>query len=105
MGKGLGTAMNGYNKSPAQITLTAIEQHDGIHPDNGLPIYALGLTWFQTYVAPMYGIDGDTIDWLPTSSTPKASVSGSTYVSIDATQRALVRQLVKQAMGNRFDFD
>lgn len=78
---------------------------DGIHPDNGLPIYALGLTWFQTYVAPMYGIDGDTIDWLPTSSTPKASVSGSTYVSIDASQRTLVRQLVKQAMGNRFDFD
>lgn len=78
---------------------------DGIHPSNGLPIYATGLCFFQTYIAPMYGIDGDSISWLPTSSTPKAPVSGSYYVSMSEEQRALVHKLVKKAMGNRFDFD
>lgn len=94
-----------WNLRNSELTDESELAGDGIHPSNGLPIYALGLTWFQTFIAPMYGIDGDTIDWLPTASTPKALVSGDYYVSINETQRDLVRQLVKKALSNRFDFD
>ena len=94
-----------WNLRNSELTDESELAGDGIHPSNGLPIYALGLTWFQTFVAPMYGIDGDTIDWLPSESTPKALVSGEHYVSINETQRELVRQLVKDALSNRFNFD
>ena len=77
---------------------------DGLHPDNGLPLYATGGTFFQSVIAPMYGIDFDTVEWLPDSSTQKASVSGNYFQPISTNQRDKIRQIIKLAISDRFGF-
>lgn len=78
---------------------------DNLHPDNGLPMYSLSGCFFQTFIAPMYGISFDAVDWLPDASTQKAPVSGSSFQSIDTTQRDLIRQTIKLALSDRFGFN
>ena len=77
---------------------------DGLHPDNGLPLYATAGTFFQTVIAPMYGIDFDNVDWLPDSTTQKASVSGNYFQPISESQRNKVRAVIKLAISDRFGF-
>lgn len=105
-----------YNVIPNGALMWAVRNHpdlnlsvdlagDGTHPDNGLPNYALAANFYETYVAPIYGISIDTIDWLPDASTPKALVSGNTWQPINTTQRDIIRRIIKLAAGNRFGFD
>jgi hypothetical protein len=77
---------------------------DGLHPNNGLPMYGLCATLFQTIIAPMYGIGIDNVDWMPDSSTQKAPVSKSTYDPINEMQRDIIRNIVKLAASDRWGF-
>lgn len=103
------------NVSPNGATIWAMRRNeslnlledlatDSLHPDNGLPMYALAGTFFETFIAPMYGISFDSVDWMPDSTTQKAPVSGSNYQSISAEQRELVRKIIKLALSDRFGF-
>ena len=79
---------------------------DALHPDNGLPMYGLAGTWWQTYIAPMFGVDFNEVEWMPTESSQKAEwVSGTTWQPISEEQRELIREIVKLSMSNRFGFN
>ena len=79
---------------------------DALHPDNGLPMYGLAGTWWQTYIAPMFGIDFSEVEWMPTESSQKAEwVSGTTWQPISEEQRELIREIVKLSMSGRFGFN
>ncbi len=78
---------------------------DNLHPDNGLPIYGLAGCFFETFIAPMYGVSFDAVEWLPDESTPKAPVSGSTFQAVSKEQRNIIRQMIKLAMSDRFGFN
>ena len=103
-----------YNVSPNGKTMYLLRNSelntetdladDGLHPNNGLPIYALGGTFFETYIAPMYGISFKTVEWLPTTSTQKASVSKQTWTPVSSSDSVLVKNIIKQALGDRFKF-
>lgn len=77
---------------------------DTLHPNNGLPIYALGGAFFDTFIAPMYGVSFASVDWLPTSSTEKAIVSGTSFTAVSINDRNIVRGIIRDALGDRFDF-
>ena len=77
---------------------------DNLHPDNGLPIYGLCSTFFQTIIGALYGKSVDDVDWLPDESTQKAIVSGSSWMPITTEQRELIRQIVKLAASDRWGF-
>lgn len=89
----------------AQLNLSGDLATDGLHPDNGLPMYGLAGTWYETYIAPMYGVSFDEIDWLPTTSTQKAPPSGSTWQPISTTQRDIIRNIIKLSLSDRFGFN
>ena len=79
---------------------------DALHPDNGLPMYGLAGTWWQTYIAPMFGVDFSEVEWMPTESSQKAEwVSGTTWQPISEEQRELIREIVKLSMSDRFGFN
>ena len=78
---------------------------DGLHLDNGLPIYGICGTLYETYFAPMFGIPFKDIDWLPTSSTQKAPPSGQTWQAISAVQQVKIRDIVRLATADRFGFN
>ena len=103
-----------YNVSPNGKTMYLLRDSelntetdladDGLHPNNGLPMYALSGTWFETYLAPMFGISFKSVEWLPTTSTQKASVSHSTWTPISAEDSVLIKSIIKKALGCRFNF-
>ena len=103
-----------YNVSPNGKTMYLLRDSelntetdladDGLHPNNGLPIYALGGTFFETYIAPMFGISFKTVEWLPTSSTQKASVSKQTWTPVSSEDALVIKSIIRQALGDRFKF-
>lgn len=105
-----------YNISPCGDTMWSMRRDetlnlsndmagDNLHPDNGLPIYGLAGTFYETFFAPMTGVPFDNIDWLPTPSTQKAVVSHSTWQSISTEQRERIRKIIKLSLSNRFGFN
>ena len=105
-----------YNISPCGDTMWSMRRDetlnlsndmagDNLHPDNGLPIYGLAGTFYETFFAPMTGVPFDNIDWLPTTSTQKAVVSHSTWQSISTEQRERIRKIIKLSLSNRFGFN
>ena len=77
---------------------------DNLHPDNGLPIYALGGTFFETYISPMYNISFDTIEWKPDTSTQKTPFNFG-YKELTDENRLKVREIIKLSLSNRFGFN
>ena len=77
---------------------------DGLHPNNGLPMLGLCGCFYETFVAPMIGVSFDTLAWLPTSSTQKASVSHDSFDACSAAQLALIKKHIKEAAANRFKY-
>lgn len=99
-----GATMWAMRKNP-ELNISSDMASDTLHPDNGLPIYALAGTFFETFIAPMYGISFDSVDWLPDESTQKAPVSGNSWQSISSEQRDLIRKIIKLSFSNRFGFE
>lgn len=78
---------------------------DKLHLDNGMPMYATGLTLFDTYLSPMYGVDIKDVPWVPTSETQKAiAVSGQGYTELTEENRLKIVDIVKLSRSNRFGF-
>lgn len=77
---------------------------DNLHPDNGLPIYALGGTFFETYISPMYNTSFDTIEWKPDISTQKTPFNFG-YKELTDENRLKVREIIKLSLSNRFGFN
>ena len=112
-------ALSGLNDfvAPNGATLWAVRHHpdlkdettdlagDGLHPNNGLPMYSLSATWFETFIAPMFGVSIETIDWIPDTSTQKAPVSGSRWTDISTSQRDIIRKIIRLSASNRFGFE
>lgn len=98
-----GATMWAMRRNP-ELNISSDMASDTLHPDNGLPIYALAGTFFETFIAPMYGISFDSIDWLPDESTQKAPVSGASWQPISSEQRDLIRKIIRLSLSNRFGF-
>ena len=77
---------------------------DTLHPNNGISIYALGGAFFDTFIAPMYGVPFASVDWLPTSDTEKAIVAGTSFDAISTSARDTIREIVREAVSDRFSF-
>lgn len=75
---------------------------DGLHPNNGLPMLGLCSCFYETFVAPLINVSIDDITWIPTSSTQKASVSGTSFNSVSATQFSTIKAHIKKALSDRF---
>ena len=97
-------AMLSLMRTDATLNLSNDMANDGLHPNNGLPILGLCGCFYETFIAPLIGISFDELNWLPTSSTQKASVSGSSYQSCSAEQLAIIKKYVKQALADRFKY-
>lgn len=106
-----------YNVSPGGATMWSLRREptintedakdlasDNLHPDNGLPIYALGGTLFETYIAPMYGISFTSVEWKPDTSIAKTPFNFG-YQEMSNDQREKVRNIVKLSLSNRFGFN
>lgn len=78
---------------------------DSIHPDNGLPMYALAGTFFATYITPMYGIPFDSVEWLPSIDTPQAPINIGCWQPIDKKQRDIIRKIINKSLSNPFEFN
>ncbi len=99
-----GATMWSMRRNP-QLNVANDMATDALHPDNGLPMYGLAGTWWQTYIAPMFGVDFSEVEWLPSTSTQKATVSGSSWQAISEEQREIIREIVKLSMSDRFGFN
>lgn len=77
---------------------------DKLHPDNGLPMWGICAALFQTFAPQMFDKDISEVDWLPTTETQKATVSGSSFVAISEAQRETIKDIVKLAHSDRFGF-
>ena len=106
-----------YNVSPGGATMWSLRREptintedakdlasDNLHPDNGLPIYALGGTLFETYIAPMYGVSFASVEWKPDISIAKTPFNFG-YQEMSNDQREKVRNIVKLSLSNRFGFN
>lgn len=78
---------------------------DSIHPDNGLPMYALAGTFFATYITPMYHIPVDNVDWIPDVSTPQAPINNGCWQSINNEQRDKIHEIINKSLQNPFGFN
>lgn len=98
-------AMLSLMRKDASLNTTQYDMaNDGLHPNNGLPMLGLCGCFFETFIAPMIGVSFDELSWLPTSSTQKCSVSGTYYNACSAAQLATIKQYVKKALSNRFEY-
>lgn len=106
-----------YNVSPGGATMWSLRREptintedakdlasDNLHPDNGLPIYALGGTLFETYIAPMYGVSFASVEWKPDVSIAKTPFNFG-YQEMSNDQREKVRNIIKLSLSNRFGFN
>lgn len=73
---------------------------DGVHPNNGLPCYALAALFFETYIAPIFDVSIKDITWLPDESTQKNLVSGDSWDAIDENKRIIICNTVKLALSD-----
>lgn len=106
-----------YNVSPGGATMWSLRREptintedakdlafDKLHPDNGLPIYALGGTFFETYISPMYGISFDKVEWKPDISIQKTPFNNA-WLELNDQQRIKIRKIIKLSLSNRFGFN
>lgn len=104
-----------YNVSPCGAAMWAMRRNsqlnlgndlatDHLHPDAGLPMYALSGVFFETYISPMYGVSFNAVNWLPDANTQQSPASANAYQPIDTTQRDIIRKIIKLAISDRFGF-
>lgn len=74
---------------------------DGIHLNSGMPTYIPAATWYETFLAPIYGISIDTITWIPDTSTQKCAVSWDNYTAMTERHRQEICKIVKLAASDR----
>lgn len=78
---------------------------DQLHPTNGLPMYGMACTLYQTFIAPIYGISIDSCTWMPTASTQRSPFSSDCFLPINAAQQGRIHQYARLALSNRFGFN
>lgn len=74
---------------------------DGIHLNSGMPTYIPAATWYETFLAPIYGISIDTITWIPDGETQKCAVSWDNYTAMTEQHRQEICKIVKLAASDR----
>jgi hypothetical protein len=74
---------------------------DGIHLNSGMPAYIPAATWYETFLAPIYGISIDTITWIPDEETQKCAVSWDNYTAMTEQHRQEICKIVKLAASDR----
>lgn len=74
---------------------------DGIHLNSGMPTYIPAATWYETFLAPIYGISIDTIQWIPDEETQKCAVSWNNYTPMTEQHRQEICKIVKLASSDR----
>lgn len=74
---------------------------DGIHLNSGMPTYIPAATWYETFLAPIYGISIDTISWIPDEETQKCAVSWDNYTAMTEQHRKEICKIVKLAASDR----
>lgn len=79
--------------------------YDGLHPDNGLTMYGCACCFYETFIAPFYGISIKNCTWLPTSNSQRSPFSNTKFRSIDENQQAKIFKYVKWSLANRFGFN
>ena len=79
--------------------------YDGLHPNYGLPMFALASVFYETFIAPFYGVSIDECDWLPTSSDKKGPFNNSVFRPVSELQRERIYQYVHISLDNRFGFN
>lgn len=97
-------AMLSLMRSDNTLNISNDMADDGLHPNNGLPILGLAGCFYETFIAPLVGVSFIELNWLPTSSTQKALVSGSSFQECNIEQLATIKRYVKKALSNRFMF-
>ena len=79
--------------------------YDGLHPNYGLPMFALASVFYETFIAPFYGVSIDECDWLPTSSDKKGPFNNSVFRPVSELQRERIHQYVHMSLDNMFGFN
>lgn len=79
--------------------------YDGLHPDNGLTMYGCCSCFYETFVAPFYGISVKNCTWLPDSSSQRSPFNNSQFRTINTDQQAKIFTYVKLSLSNRFGFN
>lgn len=74
---------------------------DGIHLNSGMPTYIPAATWYETFLAPIYGISIDMITWIPDGDTQKCAVSWDNYTAMTEQHRKEICKIVKLASSDR----
>lgn len=97
-------AMLSLMRSDNTLNISNDMADDGLHPNNGLPILGLAGCFYETFIAPLVGTSFIELNWLPTISTQKALVSGSSFQECNTELLATIKRYVKKALSNRFIF-
>lgn len=79
--------------------------YDGLHPDNGLTMYGVCSCFYETFIAPFYGISVKNCTWLPDSSSQRSPFNSSKFRTIDTDQQAKIFKMVRLSLANRFSFN
>jgi hypothetical protein len=79
--------------------------YDGLHPNHGLPMFALACVLYETMIAPFYGISVTGNTWLPSSSDKRGPFNNSVFRSISEKQRDLIYEYVSLSLNHRFEFN
>lgn len=79
--------------------------YDGLHPNHGLPMFALASVFYETFIAPFYGISIKECTWLPTASDKKGPFNNSVFRPVTEAQRDRIFEYVRLSLSNRFGFN
>lgn len=78
---------------------------DAMHPDDGLPMYALAMTLFQSFAPIMFSKNVDDITWLPEEGVTQASPSPLAFIAVTAEQALVIKNIVKLAYSDLWGFN
>jgi lysophospholipase L1-like esterase len=79
--------------------------YDGLHPNHGLPMFALASVFYETFIAPFYGISIKECTWLPSTSDKKGPFNNSVFRPVTEAQRDRIYEYVRLSLSNRFGFN
>lgn len=79
--------------------------YDGLHPNHGLPMFALASVFYETFIAPFYGISIKECTWLPSTSDKKGPFNSSVFRPVTEAQRDRIFEYVRLSLSNRFGFN
>ena len=79
--------------------------YDGLHPNHGLPMFALASVFYETFIAPFYGISIKECTWLPSTSDKKGPFNNSVFRPVTEAQRDRIFEYVRLSLSNRFGFN